>query len=297
MKKLIIILLLALFSLIIQARELNVITTYPYISSIAEYIGKDYIKVSSLANGKWNPHTIVPKPSFIGKLRNADLLIINGAQLEIGWLPQLIKQANNPKIQFESKGFLDLSQHVRMIDIPKSVSRAKGDVHPEGNPHFYLCYQNIELIANAILKKLSELSPENKFTFERNHNQFIQNWNKKISSWQSKLEKLKDAKVIEYHKIFDYFLKSWNINIVATIEPLPGIPPTSRHIEELEKLFLQENIKFILQDVYNPDDAAKYLSKKFNIPLLILPHDVDAVIEAKDIFSLYDEIIMRLTND
>lgn len=286
-----------LFASHTHSKEINVVTTYPYIASIVEIIGKDKVEVLSLAGGRWNPHSIVPRPSFIGKLRKADLLIINGAQLEIGWLPQLIKQANNPNIQFESSGFLDLSHSAELIEIPTNVSRAKGDVHPDGNPHFYLDYQNVKRIALSIKNKMSELSPENKASFEKNYIEFIKVWNDKIIFWQEKLKKVNQIKIIEYHKIFDYFLKRAEIVIASTIEPLPGIPPTSRHIEETEKLILRENIQFILQDVYNPADASQYLSKKYNIKMLTLPHDVDSVDEAKEIFSLYDEIVRRLAND
>lgn len=280
-----------------NSEEINIITTYPYIANIVENIGGDRVKVTALANSKWNPHTIVPKPSFIAKMRTADLLIINGAQLEIGWLPQLIRQANNPKIQFESVGFLDLSKFVSLIEIPKEVSRALGDVHPEGNPHYYLDYMNIFQIAEAIKNKLIELYPENQQYFLDNFNRFKNKLNEKIKIWETNLIKLKGTKVIEYHKIFDYFIKRCEMFLAGTLEPLPGIPPSSRHIKEVEKLIKEENIKFILQDVYNPDDAAKYLSKKYNIKLLILPHDVGATNDVYDIFSLFDSIIERLTND
>jgi zinc/manganese transport system substrate-binding protein len=139
--------------------QLQVVATYGYIGDIVQRIGKDRVEVISLARGDYNPHIIIPKPSYIAKLRRADLLIINGGQLEIGWLPQIIKQANNGAVQPGERGFLDLSMHVHLIDVPTSVSRELGDVHPEGNPHFFMDPDNIPVIAKAITDRLSELDP------------------------------------------------------------------------------------------------------------------------------------------
>jgi len=143
MKKYLVVLLLSLLAERAVAERLQVVTTYPYIAGITEQIGGERVRVFALAGGAWDPHTILPKPSFIAKLRRADLLIINGAQLEIGWLPPLMNQANNPKVAVGSNGLLDLSRHVELLDVPGSVSRAQGDVHPDGDPHFYLDPVNI----------------------------------------------------------------------------------------------------------------------------------------------------------
>lgn len=281
----------------IFADELKVVTTYQYIASIVEQIGKDKVIVSALARGEWDPHTIIPKPSFIAKLRKADLLLISGAQLEIGWLPPLLRQANNPKIQVGTKGIIDLSKHVNLIDVPTSISRAQGDIHPDGNPHFYLDLENILLLSEVIAQKLSELDLQNRSFYENNYLLFKERWNNKINEWNEKLNHIKGSKVIEYHKLYDYLIRSSGVHLVGTIEPLPGIPPSSKHIDELEKILSVTDVKFILQDVYNPHDAAEYLSKKYKVKLIILPHDVGAVKEAIDIFSLFDEIVKRLSND
>lgn len=293
--------ILFLLSLIIInstfAQELNVVVTYPYIGSIVKEIGGDKVNVFSLANGEWDPHTIVPKPSFIAKLRNADLLIINGAQLEIGWLPQLLKQANNPKIQIGTSGLLDLSKHVDLIDVPSSISRAQGDIHPDGNPHFYLDFNNIPKIAEAITKILSNADLSNKEYYEKNDSIFFKKYNKKLKEWREKLKPLSGTKIIEYHKLFDYLIRRAELELVSTIEPVPGISPTSKHIESLEKLLSSNKVEMILQDVYHSKDAAEFLSKKYNVKMKILPHDVGAIKGTDNIFSLFDEIVRRLTND
>jgi len=275
--------------------QLNVVTTYPYIADIVQRVGKEKVQVTALARGDYNPHVIVPKPSYIAKLRKADLLIINGAQLEIGWLPPILKQANNGTIQPGEKGFLDLASRVHLIEVPKNVSREMGDVHPEGNPHFCLSPDNIPVIATAIAQKLSELDPANASAYEANKTAFLKLWEQKASQWQKAMEPLKGTKVIEYHKIFDYFIQHFGLSLAGTVEPLPGIPPTTKHVAEVEQTITRDRIRFILQDVYNPKDASQYLAQRTGAKLLVLPHDVGAVKEAADIIALFDEIVRRIT--
>ena len=295
MKQFLYILTFILLFQLAHSEQLNVVTTYAYIADIVNKIGGERVQVIPLARGDYNPHVIIPKPSFIAKLRRADLLIINGAQLEIGWLPPILKQANNAEIQPGEKGFLDLSTRVHLIDIPTSVSRDQGDVHPEGNPHFYLDPENIRIIAKAIAEKLSEIDPDNAAMYGSNNAEFTRTWEQKMKEWEEKMQSMKGIKVIEYHKVYDYLLHSFGYVIAGTIEPLPGIPPTTKHIGEVEKLIGREKIKFILQDVYNPQDASQYLSHKLGIKMIILPHDVGAVKEADGIIALFDEIVRRIT--
>ena len=297
MRTLFILLILTFSSLPLYAEELNVATTYPYIASIVEQIGGDRVDVQALAGGDWDPHVIVPKPSYIAKLRRADLLIMSGAQLEIGWLPPLMHQANNPKINVGSNGLLDLSRFVKLIDVPVGVSRAQGDIHPEGNPHFYLDPENIPLLSKAIADRLSELDPAGKNLYQTNNDAFTEKWKNKLTGWNAKLENIRGVTVIEYHKLFDYFLRRYDLKLLGTVETLPGIPPTSKHIAELEQRIAPDSVRFILQDVYHPDDASKLLAEKYGIRVVTIPHDVGAVDEATDIFKLFDEITRRLTND
>jgi zinc/manganese transport system substrate-binding protein len=297
MKRIMLSILLSAISLPLYAEKLHVATTYPYIASIVQQVGGDRVNVRALADGDWDPHVVMPKPSYIAKLRAADLLIMSGAQLEIGWLPPLMNQANNPKVNVGSKGLLDLSRFVQLIEVPVGVSRAQGDIHPEGNPHFYLDPYNIPLLSKAISDRLAELDPAGANDYQKNNTVFMEKWNGKLAEWSEKLERVKGVTVIEYHKNYDYFLHRYDMKLLGTVETLPGIPPTSKHIESLEKMITPGSVRFILQDVYHPDDAAKLLSKKYGITLIKIPHDVEAVAEAKDIFTLFDEITRRLTNE
>lgn len=277
----------------VHAKQLHIVTTYHYIASITQQITGNTATITALASPNFDPHFIVPRPSYIAKLRDANLLIINGAQLEIGWLPPLMRQANNPLIQTGNKGFLDLSLYVKKIDVPAAVSRAKGDVHPEGNPHFYLDPYNIPLLAQAIYDRLCSIVPENKTFYTENFNTFNTKWKQKLSEWDVLMQKARKIKVVEYHKTYDYFLSRYTITLAATIEPLPGIPPTSKHIALLEKII--PNVSLIVKDVYHPDDAVNYLAKKFSKPAVVLPHDVGATKDATDIFTLFDVMVRRIS--
>jgi len=285
----------AFLSSLASARPLHVVAAYRYIGDLVEKIGGSNVRVFSLARGDYNPHVIIPRPSFIAQIRNADLLIISGAQLEIGWMPPLLRQANNPAVQTGEPGFLDLSQYVTLIDVPTSVSRELGDVHPEGNPHFYLDPENIPPLAKAIKDKLIQLDSQNASYYEGRYREFSELWGKKLVEWNQKMTPLRNTRVVEYHKTYDYFLHRYKFQIAGTVEPLPGIPPTSRHIEHLETVLTAAPARFVLQDVYNPDDASRHLAEKFNMKLVVLPHDVGSVKETNSIFSLFDELVRRIT--
>lgn len=279
------------------SQALRVVTSYPYIADLVRQVGKDHVQVHALAQGNWDPHTVIPKPSMIAQLRKADLLIINGAQLEIGWLPPLLNQANNPRIQIGTRGLLDLSQYVELIEIPTSISRAQGDVHPEGNPHYYLDPERIPFLAKAIADRLGELHPSSNAFYQHNFEIWQEAWKKKMEDWKNQMAPLKGTRVIEYHKIFDYFLQRYGLILLGTVEPLPGIPPTSRHIDALGKILTTQPVRFILHDVYHPDSASKHVSQKFGIPMKIIPHDLGALPNITTLEELFDEIVRRLTHE
>jgi len=274
--------------------QINVVVTYPYIGDLTQKIGGDKVEVFVLAKGTEDPHFIVPKPSFIAKLRRADLVIINGGGLEIGFIPILIQQANNPKIQ-TIKGLLDLSQSVDLIEVPTSVSRAEGDIHPEGNPHFCLDPHRIPILARAIKDKLCSLDNKNCQEYEKKLSGFLSQWEEKTKEWDHSLSRLKGKRVVEYHKLFDYLIQAYGLSDVGTIEPKPGIPPTIEHTEELIEAAKSQKVEFIFQDVYHEKRTSEFISQKTGAKFVVLPHDVGAVPEATDVFSLFEEIVRRLT--
>jgi zinc/manganese transport system substrate-binding protein len=274
--------------------QIKVVVTYPYIGDLTQKIGGEKVEVFVLGKGTEDPHFIVPKPSFIAKLRGADLVIINGAGLEIGFIPILIQQANNPRVQ-TSRGFLDFSQHVNLIEVPTNISRSEGDIHPEGNPHFALDPHNIPILAKAVKEKLCDLDAKNRQEYEKRFAEFNRQWDGKMKEWDHKLSVVKGKKVIQYHQLFNYFLATYHLSLVGTVEPKPGIPPTARHMEELIETAKTQKVDFVLQDAYHEKRSAQFVAEKTGAKYVLFPHDLGAVSEAKDLFSFFEEIVRRLT--
>ncbi len=295
MKRIIPFMLLALALTAPRAEaKLNVACSYPWIADLASKIGGDRVSVSSLSQGNWNPHFVVARPSLIARAREADLLIINGAHLEIGWLPPVVRESRNPNIQQGSRGLLDLSTAVRLIEIPVDVSRAGGDVHPDGNPHYALDPHNILPLAATVAARLALIDPEGSAMYESNLSVFQTEWKKRLAAWDSRLSGLKGVKAVSYHSLYNYFIRRYGIMLVGTVEPLPGIPPSSRHMESLVERSRAEKLMLVFHDVYNPAGPSRMLAGKTGARLVVLPHDVGSVPEANDLFGLFDSIAARL---
>jgi len=291
MKK--IILLTTLLTTMLFA-SLRVDTTYSTMGKITQKIGADLVSVTVLGSSKYDPHFIVPKPSLISKLRRADLLIMNGGGLELGWLPPLLRAANNGKIQNGAKGFLDMSHYVNMIDVPSSVSRAFGDVHAQGNPHFSVDPHVVLVMAKAIKQKLSELDPSNTAVYQNNYDTFSKKWTKYLEKYDASMQYCKGKKVVQYHELYNYFLKRYEIESIANIEPLPGIAPSSKHTIQLIMLMKQNHIKTILQDVYHERKTAAFIAEKTGAKVAVIPHDVNAVQGSETLESFYNTIAERV---
>lgn len=273
--------------------KLKVVTTYPYIAELVRQIAGSHVDIQSLAPGNWDPHVIVPRPSLLIHLRQGNLLIINGAQLELGWLPPLLRQANNNQIMPGNPGFLELSGLVTLSQKPTHISRAMGDVHPQGNPHFYLDPYLIPQLATGITNKLCQVDAGNCVAFKRGQKQFAQHWQASLLKWSKKMQPLQGRKVMEYHRLFDYFLQRYRLVMVQTIEPLPGIPPSPAGLNALVKQAKQQKITYNIRGIYNPPDPSQFVSQQSHIPLLTLPHDVGAVAEATDLFRLFDTLVAK----
>jgi zinc/manganese transport system substrate-binding protein len=284
-------LLAALFALSL-AGKVNVVAAYPYIKAMTERIGGEHVEVTVLAQGNWDPHFVVPRPSLITSVRKADALIINGAQLEIGWIPPLINRAGNRKIT--EGGFLDLSRHVDLIDIPDYVTRSKGDVHPDGNPHFHLDPYNIAKLSKVISEFLSHLDPDNAGTYRANYKVFSAHWDKKLAEWKVLMREARGKEVIQYHTVFNYFLMRYGIATIGTIEPLPGISPSSRHTMELITAAKEYKPSAILHDVYHPTKTGEFISAKSGVPLIVVPHDIGALDSVDSLEAMFDHLVKAI---
>src|SRR5947199_4632675 len=230
-----------------QAKKLNVVTATTDMAALAQEVGGDRIIVESIAKGYQDPHFVEAKPSFLLKLRQADLLIEVGLQLEIGWLPPLITQSGNPRIQISAPGYLDASQFAEILEIPTGqVTRAMGDVHPLGNPHYWLDPENGRRMAKAIAQKFSELRPEDASYFAEREADFEKRLTEAEKRWDAQMAPYRGRKVITYHRSWPNFCARFGLVVVDYVEPKPGIPPTPTHTLELINLMKRENIKLIL---------------------------------------------------
>nr|WP_321267352.1 zinc ABC transporter substrate-binding protein [uncultured Sulfurimonas sp.] len=280
-------LLLLLLPLTLFA-HMNIAVSYPYIGAITKSIGGEHINTVVLAKGNWDPHFVVPRPSLISKVRNADALIMNGGQLEIGWLPPLLNRASNPKTQVGASTFLNLSHHMHLIHKPANVDRAGGDVHPDGNPHFHLDPQNILVLAKTIEEFLISIDSEHTDIYKNNYKNFSDTWQEKMSIWQEKMGSKRGLKVIQFHNNLAYFNQAYGLVNVGTIEPLPGIPPSSRHIIKTIKLIKEQKPCCILHDVYHSTKTAEYIKDKTGIKIILMPHDIGALESIEDLSSLFE---------
>ena len=234
-----------------EAKKLNVVTATTDMAALAQEVGGDKIQVESIAKGYQDPHFVEAKPSFLLKLRNADLLIVVGLQLEIGWLPPLINQSGNPKIQVGAAGYLDASQFAEILDIPTgTVTRAMGDVHPMGNPHYWLDPDNGRRIARGIAGKLGEIDPPDTAYYQQRFQDFDQRLSAAEQKWDAAMKPYRGRKVVTYHNSLPNFAKHFGLKVIGYVEPRPGIPPTPSHTIELIGLMKRENCKIILVEPY-----------------------------------------------
>lgn len=276
--------------------RLDVVATLPDYGAIAQAIGGDKVKVTSLARGTEDAHFVDAKPSFVRVLNKADLLIEGGAELELGWLPPLVAGARNKAILPGAPGDLKLSQHVQLLDVPtQPVDRSMGDVHPNGNPHFNLDPLNGKPMAEAIADKLAALAPANAQFFRANQKKFVQELERKFAEWKKLMEPLKGTKVVTYHKSYDYFLERFGLILAGTIEPKPGIEPSPTHINALIPRAKSEGVKFVIIEPNRPRRTPEYVAEAIGAKVVVLPALVDGHEQAKDYLQLFDYNVRQIT--
>jgi len=278
-------------------QRLNVIATTEDLASIAREVGGDRITVESIARGYQDPHFVEAKPSFILKLQKADLLIVVGRELEIGWLPPLIQQSRNAKVQVGAEGYLDASQGVRILEIPTGqITRAMGDVHPQGNPHYWLDPENGRAIAKSISDKLSQFRPGDRAYFDQRLTAFGARLSEAEKKWLAMMAPYKGTKVVTYHRSFPNFADRFGLDIVGYVEPRPGIPPSPGHTLELIQEMKRQNIKLILVEPYFDLKTPESIARATGATVLVMPPSVGGVKEAGDFFGLFDYDVTLLVN-
>jgi zinc/manganese transport system substrate-binding protein len=276
------------------AAALNVFACEPEWAALAQELGGDKVSVYSATTALQDPHRIEARPSLIARIRSADLLICSGSELEIGWLPLLLTQSGNSKIQLGTPGYLEASQYVAKLEIPKVVDRALGDIHPGGNPHIHTDPRNISKLAAVLEERLTQLDPANAGTYHSRAKAFLDRWQAAIARWEKEAAPLRGVPVVVHHKAFSYFINWTGMREVASLEPKPGIPPTPSHLAELLDQMKSQPAKVIVYSSYNSPQAAQFLSERSKIPTVMLPFTVGGTERAKDLVGFFDDMIGRL---
>ena len=283
------------FSSAAQAKKLNVITATTDFAALAQEVGGDKIDVESIAKGYQDPHFVEAKPSFLLKLRHADLLVVVGLDLEIGWLPPLITQSGNPKIQPASAGYLDASQFAEILEKPEGqVSRAMGDVHPLGNPHYWLDPDNGRRVAKGISNKLAELDPADAAYFQQRFQDFDKRLTAAEQTWENQMKPYRGRKVVTYHKSWPNFAKHFGLDVVGYIEPRPGIPPTPGHTIELIQQMKRDSVKIIMVEPYFDLKTPNNIASGTGGRVLVMLPSVGGEKDVTDYFKLFDYDIALL---
>jgi zinc/manganese transport system substrate-binding protein len=286
----------ALFLAAAPARAaLKVLTATQDLASIAQEVGGDKIKVDALAKGYQDPHFVEAKPSFVLLLNKADLLIVVGRDLEIGWLPPLITQSRNAKIQPGAQGYLDASLTAKILELPTGqITRAMGDVHPLGNPHYWLDPENGRRVAKAIQAKLSEMDGANAAYYQQREADFEQRLTAAEQRWRSQMASYKGLKVVTYHRSWPNFADAFGLDVVGYVEPKPGIPPTPQHTLDVINAMKAQNVKIIMVEPYFDLKTPNSIAANTGAKVLVMPPSVGGVPAASDYFKLFDTDIGML---
>jgi len=277
------------------AGKIQIMTATTDLGALAQEVGGDKVDVESIARGYQDPHFVDAKPSFLLKLKRADLLIVVGLELEIGWLPPLITQSTNPKIQVGAPGYFDASRFAKILEIPTGqVTRAEGDVHPLGNPHYWLDPENGLRIAKGIADKLSQMRPGDAAYFAQRYTDFEQRLKQADQRWLAEMKPYEGRKIVTYHRSWPNFAEHFHLNVVGYVEPRPGIPPSPQHTVELIRQMKQENVKVIVVEPYFDLKTPNSVARETGGQVLVLPPSVGGEKEITDYFKLFDYDISKL---
>jgi zinc/manganese transport system substrate-binding protein len=270
---------------------LNVVATLPWIGSAAKEIGKDKINVTVLVKPGQDAHVIEAKPSMILAARKADIIMYNGLDLEIGYLPLIMESSKNPKLMPGQPGNFDCSQFISALEKPATVDRSMGDVHPFGNPHYHLSPSRVLRVTEGMARLLAEADKGNAGFYEANYKAFAERLHERKKQWRA--VPLPGKKFIAYHKYFEYLSAEFGFQIIGYIEPKPGIPPSAAHIEGLIETTMKEKPAAILVTPAYGMQEAKSLSAKSGVKVIVLPHDVGSM-DTIDLISFWDKVITSL---
>lgn len=305
------------------ADKLKIVATTSDLAAIAKAVAGDKADIRSICTGKEDPHMLQAKPSVILQARNADLWIRIGLELEIGWEPPILDGSRNNRIRVGTKGHLDASENVLVLDVPQTtITRAMGDVHPMGNPHYWLDPLNGRRIAGAIAERLAVIAPDSADVFRKNAATFQEEldermfgvdalkgreagelWQKlergedipKLGGWAASMAPLRGQKIVTYHRSWVYFANRFGVEVIAELEPKPGVPPTAAHLAEVAERAKADGVKIILQEPFYSTKAAEQLAAKTGARVVVVANSVGGQTEATDYLALMDLMVERVT--
>jgi zinc/manganese transport system substrate-binding protein len=273
---------------------INVFACEPEWSALVQELAGDEAKVYTATTALQDVHHIQARPSLIAKLRRADLLVCSGAELEAGWLPVLLRQAGNSKVQPGRPGYFEAALQVERLEIPTTLDRSQGDLHAGGSPHVQLDPHRVAHIAQALSQRLATVDPDNTARYQQRAKDFLQRWTKAIQGWEQRAAPLKGVPVVTHHKAWVYLFDWLGLREVATLEPKPGLPPSAAHLAQLKQQLTQQPAKMIIRAAYQDERASEWLNKQTGIPMVMLPYTVGGTDKAKDLFGLFDDTLDRL---
>ncbi len=274
--------------------SLKVFTCEPEWAALATELGGERISAYSATTARQDPHHIEARPSLIAKVRNADLLICSGAELETGWLPLLLRQAGNARVMPGQAGFIEAAALVQRLEIPTHVDRSMGDVHAGGNPHVHLDPRNIAIVGRALTQRLIALDPDGASYYQQRQTDFSKRWQQAITRWQQQAAPLKGARVLVHHKDWVYLFNWLGIVTAGTLEPKPGLPTTAGHLVNLKQQLQKSPARMIIHAAYQSDRAAQRLSQLSGMPVVELPYTVGGADKTDDLFGLFDVTLQKL---
>lgn len=287
---------LAVLLLVSQAATaaINVLACEPEWGALTRELAGDKVSVFEATTALQDPHRIEAKPSLIAKARTADLLICTGADLEIGWLPLLLRQSGNAAIQPGKAGYFEAALLVRRLEIPTRLDRAEGDIHPGGNPHIQTDPRNIAMVAEALAKRLAQVDPANAAFYQQRQADFAQRWQAAVQRWEAQAAPLKGVAIVVQHRGFPY-LQNWlGLQEVAALEAKPGLEPTSAHLAAVLDTLKQHPARMVIRAAYQQDRPSRWIAEHASIPAVELPYTVGGSAQARDLFGLFDDTIQRL---
>ncbi|MEN8170753.1 MAG: zinc ABC transporter substrate-binding protein [Pseudomonadota bacterium] len=274
--------------------QLNIFACEPEWAALAMELGGNKVAVYTATSAQQDPHHIQARPSLIAKVRRADLVVCSGSELEIGWLPMLLRQASNPAVLPGKPGHFEASSFVERLEIPEELDRAMGDIHASGNPHVHLDPHRVARIAERLAERLANIDPDNREHYRQQHHSFAQRWQQAISRWEKVAAPLKGMRIVVHHKDWVYLFNWLEMIEAGALEPKPGLPTSVGHIAELRRRLKNEPARMILHTAYQSDRAAQRLSQMSGLPVVELPYTVGGSDQATDLFGLFDDTLQRL---